>query len=101
MFVSRCVNYGGRDGHCPWYTVTLTPTCVSRRVNFYPDVHFPTCEPLSRRAFRARHMKLDMRFPDVRFPLRTFHIGLVRGMVQVLDVRLSPEAYSGLQMSVQ
>ena len=34
------------------------PTCVSRRVNSYPDVRFPMREPLSRRAFRARRMKL-------------------------------------------
>ena len=34
------------------------PTYVSRRVNSHPDVRFPTREPLSRRAFRARRMKL-------------------------------------------
>ena len=101
---SRRANYGGRDGHYPWYIDP--PTSVSRRVNSYPDVRFPTREPLSRRTFRARRMKLFLvrhAFSRRSFPASyvLFHIGLIRGMVQALDVRLSPEAYSSLQMSVQ
>ena len=82
------------------------PTCVSRRVNSYPDVRFPTRELLSRRAFGARRMKLFLvrhAFSRRSFPASYFSTLALSevAMVQALDVRLSPEAYSGLQMSVQ
>ena len=105
------------------YTMVAEKDTI-RGIHIDPDVHFPTCEPLSRRSpcpdVRSQHVNLS---PDVRFPTHEtlfrrssrptcvfpmfvsrfilFHIGLVRGMVQVLDVRLSPEAYSRLQMSIQ
>ena len=66
-------SYGGREGHCPWYTLILMREPLSQHSSC-PDVHFPTRElaltcisrrvNLSRRLF-TQHVKSS---PDVRFP---------------------------------